>query len=139
MPGTYEIKKDVPVPSSDRRTGLTETIRKMEYLDSIVVPADKISSVHPCAAQAGAKVKTQKNPDGTVTAWRVDPPTAASDPETPVGGAASAASAASAPNSTGGYYNKQYPYGPSVFVATELNTHGQPVVPESAVKKDIFS
>jgi len=136
MPDTYEIKKDVPVPSSDKRTGLTKTIRKMEYLDSIVVPADKISSVHPCAAQAGAKVKTQKNPDGTVTVWRVDPPTAPPDPEPLAGGGRSPA--APTPNSTGGYYTEQDPYGPSVFVATEINSHGQPVVPE-ATKKDIFS
>lgn len=136
MSDTYEIKKDVPVPSSDKRTGLTKTIRKMEYLDSIVIPADKISSVHPCAAQAGAKVKTQKNPDGTVTVWRIDPPAAAPGPETLVSDGTTPA--APAPNSTGGYYAEQDPYGPSVFVATEINAHGQPIVPEPT-KKDIFS
>lgn len=138
MSDTYEIKKDVPVPSSDKRTGLTKTIRKMEYLDSIVIPADKISSVHPCAAQAGAKVKTQKNPDGTVTVWRVNPPAAAPGPAASTSTPAAAA-AASETKSTGGYYDRQRPYGPSVFVATELNTHGQPIVPEPTTKKDIFS
>src|SRR5580704_9120699 len=72
----YEIKKDVPPSPAGRHTGLTATLRKMEYMDSIVVPADKLSSIHPCAAQAGAKVRTQKNADGTVTVWRIDSPAA---------------------------------------------------------------
>jgi hypothetical protein len=70
----YEIRKGIPLPQSNKQTGLTSAIRKMEYLDSITIPGDKISSVHPCASQAGAKVKTEKNADGTVTVWRVDLP-----------------------------------------------------------------
>jgi hypothetical protein len=71
----YEIQKGVPAPSSDKKQpGLTKLIREMECGDCIVIPGDKISSVHPCAAQAKAKVRTRKNPDGTVTVWRTDEP-----------------------------------------------------------------
>ena len=137
MSDVYEIRKDVPAPTSDKRTGLTKTIRKMEYMDSIVVPLSKLSSVHPCAAQAGAKVRTQKNADGTVTVWRVDLPQVVDK-----GAAAPVAlKPADKPNSIGGYYAEQQPYGPSVFVVTELDGFGRPVVPEPepATKKDIFS
>ena len=74
MANLYEIQKSVPIPSPKKHLGLTKLIREMEHGDSIVIPGDKISSVHPCAAQAGAKVKTRKNPDGTVLVWRVDEP-----------------------------------------------------------------
>ena len=74
MANLYEIQKSVPIPSPKKHLGLTKLIREMEYGDSIVIPGDKISSVHPCAAQAGAKVKTRKNPEGTVLVWRVDEP-----------------------------------------------------------------
>lgn len=74
MANLYEIQKRVPIPPPKKHLGLTKLIREMEYGDSITIPGDKISSVHPCAAQVGAKVKTRKNPDGTVLVWRVDEP-----------------------------------------------------------------
>ena len=80
MADEYEIRKGIPLPPSSKRTGLTCALRKMEYLDSIVIPGDKISSVHPCAGQAGAKVKTEKNADGTVTVWCIQPSVAIGPP-----------------------------------------------------------
>ena len=65
----YEIQKGVPIPSK----GLVGTIRKMEYGDSIVVPAGRHLGIHTCAHAAGAKVRTRSNKeDGTVTVWRID-------------------------------------------------------------------
>ena len=74
MDGLYEIRKGVPAPASSKQPGLTKCLRKMEYMDSIVIPGDKISSAHPCAAQIGIRLITQKNSDGTYTLWRVDLP-----------------------------------------------------------------
>ena len=140
MTDIYEIRKDVPAPASNKRTGLTKTIRKMEYMDSIVIPGDKISSVHPCAAQAGAKVKTQKNTDGTITVWRVDLPAAINKSITTT---VAAPKPETSSKSLGGYYAEQQLYGSAVFVATELDTFGSPVVPAPTstpfAKIDIFS
>ena len=74
MGNIYEIKKGVPAPGSSDQPSLTKTLRQMEYMDHIVIPGDKIPSAHPCAAQVGIKIKTQKNNDGTFTIWRVDLP-----------------------------------------------------------------
>jgi len=135
MNDTYEIRKGVPVALSGRQTGLTKTLRKMEYMDSIIVPGNKVSSAHSCAAQAGMKVKTQKNADGTITVWRVDPLVAIGQPITKT---AAADPGPAAPNSSksgpvGGYYAKPTPYGPSVFVVTEVDEFGRPVVPGYAL------
>jgi hypothetical protein len=46
----------------------------MVYGDSIVIPGSQLFSAHPCAAAVGAKVATCRNPDGTVTVWRIDKP-----------------------------------------------------------------
>jgi hypothetical protein len=135
MTDTYEIRKDIPVASSGKQMGLTKTLRKMECMDSIVIPGNKISSVHACAAQAGMKVKTQKNADGTITVWRVDPLIAIDQSITK---AADADPGPAAPNSSksgpvGGYYAEPTPYGPSVFVVTEVDEFGRPVVPGYAL------
>lgn len=75
MSETYEIRKDLPIPESRlRRTGLSDTIRRMECGDSITVPARQRLGVHACARSVGAKVKTRSNRDGTVTVWRIDQP-----------------------------------------------------------------
>jgi hypothetical protein len=66
----YEIRKGIPVPSK----GLVDTLRQMEYGDSIVIPAGQHLGVHTCARSVGAKVKTRSNKDGTVTVWRIDKP-----------------------------------------------------------------
>jgi hypothetical protein len=71
----YQIRKDVPIAKDwTDRTGLSATIRQMEYGDSIIIPAGQRISVHTCARSVGAKVKTRSNQDGTVTVWRVDAP-----------------------------------------------------------------
>ena len=72
----YEVRKGVPIIQS-KRTGLTEAIRALAVGDCLIIPGGQISSIHPCAANAGVKVKTHKNEDGTVTAWRVDEPRSA--------------------------------------------------------------
>lgn len=68
---TFEIRKGVPVPPK----GLTDTIRKMECGDSIVIPVDRRVAAHTSARSIGAKVRTRSNHDGTLTVWRVDPGT----------------------------------------------------------------
>jgi hypothetical protein len=68
----FEIIKGNPIPSSSKQTGLTKTLRKMECMDSIVIPENKRSSVNSCATQAGIKIRTSSNKDGTVTVWRTD-------------------------------------------------------------------
>ena len=65
---TYEIRKGVPVPPR----GLTDTIRKMECGDSIVIPVNRRVAAHNSARSIGAKVKTKANHDGTLTVWRID-------------------------------------------------------------------
>jgi hypothetical protein len=74
MTDVFAIRKGVPIPFlSKPKSGLTETLRRMEYGDSIVVPNSKRGSVYSCAAQAGIKIQTQSNLDGsTTTVWRVD-------------------------------------------------------------------
>jgi len=75
MAEDYAILKGIPLPERDSKgSGMTSSIRKMEYLDSIIVPESKLASIHACAKSAGARVRTQKNKDGTVTVWRIDPP-----------------------------------------------------------------
>jgi hypothetical protein len=72
---THQIRKDVPIPQDrSTRTGLSATIRRMEYGDSTVIPGDQQMSVHTCARSVGARVKTRSNKDGTVTVWRIDEP-----------------------------------------------------------------
>jgi hypothetical protein len=136
----YEIRKGVPVPSVNRQTGLTATLRRMEQGDSIVVPADKVSSMHPCAIQAGVKIMTQKNDDGTFTVWRTDTP-AAGNKSAPESAAACQPKIIKA---AGGHYIEQE-YRPNIFVPDEVDIFGRPVVPEPKSapepesKKTIFS
>src|ERR1035441_656871 len=110
MNDTYEIRKGVPIALSGRQTGLTKTLRKMEYLDSIIIPGNKVSSAHSCAFQAGMKVKTQKNADGTVTVWRVDPLVSISQPTVKAVAAGPAAPNSSKSSPAGGYYAEPTPY-----------------------------
>jgi hypothetical protein len=98
--------KGVPIPSGPQKTGLTDTLRKMEFEDCIVVPGNLASSLHPCAGYAGVKIKTRKNKDGTINVWRIDAPVPAA-PETP-----------ETLNPIGGHYVESR-YGPSVFVQEE--------------------
>jgi hypothetical protein len=132
----YEIRKGVPIPSGNRQKGLTATLRRMEQGDSIVVPADKVSSMHPCAIQAGVKIMTQKNNDGTFTVWRTDTPAAdnKSTPESAVAGQPKITKA------VGGHYIEEE-YRPKIFVPDEVDIFGRPVVPEPEPesKKTIFS
>ena len=145
MADEYDIRKGIPLPLPplSKQTGLTNTLRKMEYLDSIVIPGDKISSVHPCAGQAGAKVKTKKNADGTVTVWCISPSIATGPPRktgrpqkhplplstmpkpAPVTAAGGYATHPTAVVTTAadpalglpeGYYSQGDPYGPSIWM-----------------------
>ena len=123
MVGLYEIKKGVPIPAN---AGLTGIIRKMEYMDSVDIPGDKLSSVHPCASQAGAKVKTKKNSDGTVTVWRMD----RTEPEMtgPGSGCKSGIELTAANPEKGlsaGYYLEESPYGARIWF------EGKPPAPEA--------
>lgn len=124
MGNAYEILKGVPFPSSGVQTGLTQTIRQMGHMDAIVVPANKQSSVHPCAAAAGAKVKTHRNADGTVTVWRVDRPVATgvrpavaeeSAPAAAVSQSKAGAGNGRTVKAQSGHFVEQ-PYGPTIFV-----------------------
>lgn len=72
MPDEYEIRKDVPMPASKGKSGLCATLRKMTCGNSITIPAEQQLSVYTCARSVGAKIKTQKEADGTVTVWRTD-------------------------------------------------------------------
>ena len=83
MEDIYEIKKGIPAPGSSDQPSLTKTLRQMEPMDSVVVPGDKLSSAHPCAAQLGMKIKTQKNADGTVTLWCISAAIGADPPRKP--------------------------------------------------------
>jgi hypothetical protein len=83
MEDIYEIKKGIPAPGSSDQPSLTKTLRQMEPMDSVVVPGDKLSSAHPCAAQLGMKIKTQKNADGTVTLWCISAVIGADPPRKP--------------------------------------------------------
>ena len=83
MEDEYEIRKGIPMPPLAKQPGLTSTMRKMEPMDSVVVPGDKLSSAHPCAAQLGMKIKTQKNADGTVTLWCISAAINADPPRKP--------------------------------------------------------
>ena len=73
MTDVYEIRKDIPMPAPEEKTGLCATIRRMAYGDSIVIAARQQMTVHTSAKSVGAKVKTRNNGDGTITVWRVDP------------------------------------------------------------------
>jgi hypothetical protein len=144
MGDIYEIKKGIPAPGSSDQPSLTKTLRQMEYMDRIDIPGDKISSAHPCAAQVGIKIKTQKNKDGTFTIWRVDLPDM---PQF---------SAANAPppkievtvadiewDLPAGYHIQEDPYGPCIWKEGKPpTTESGPVAPASAVsavaKKSIF-
>ena len=129
MAEMYEIRKGVPVPAQvNRKIGLTYLLRKMAHLDSIVVPSDKRSSVYSCAAQAGIKVRTQGNPDGSVTVWRVidgegEDEDTLNDPVTP-----SDISAIYTPDGglPSGRYTQPVPHGPMVWV-NDVDEHGRPV------------
>jgi len=123
--GLYEIRKGVPVPNS----GLTGIIRKMEYLDSVDIPGDKVSSVHPCASQAGAKVKTKKNSDGTVTVWRTDRTETSASPVPRFKPKTEMTEANPDLGLPAGYYAQEDAYSPRFWVEGK---------PDSA-KNDIFS
>lgn len=145
MANLYEIQKSIPIPSPKKQPGLTKLIREMEYGDSITIPGDKISSVHPCAAQAGAKVKTRKNPDGTVLVWRVDEPEIDEEEPAPIipatipGGSEwpKFEPTVASLNLPKGYYFQDGPYAPRVWiegeppVAAQPKPTAQPVVPKS--------
>ena len=117
MGNIYEIKKGVPAPDSSNQPSLTKTLRQMEYMDRIVIPGDKIPSAHPCAAQVGIKIKTQKNNDGTFTIWRVDlpgmPRFSTTNTPPPKIEITTANPAWDLPE---GHYPQENPYGPRVWV-----------------------
>lgn len=130
MADAYEIEKGIPPPpSSKRKTGMTELLRKMKHLDSIVVPNSKRSSVYSCAAQAGIEIRTKVNPDGrSVRVWRMceddstdedilNNPLVLADPNniyTPDGELPS------------GRYTQPVPHGPMVWV-NDVDEYGRPV------------
>lgn len=73
MDSDYEIRRDVPMREGRGGSrGLSGAIRRMGYGDSIVIPAAQQISAHACAKHVGAKVRTRKNEDGSVTIWRTD-------------------------------------------------------------------
>ena len=129
MTDVFAIRKGVPIPLlSKPKTGLTETLRRMEYGDSIVVPNSKRGSVYSCAAQAGIKIQTQSNLDGsTTTVWRVDE-----------GASGPASGLESSTDSTyqsiltadgefpSGEYRQDDPYGPNVWYA-DCDEQGHPI------------
>ena len=55
MSEIYEVRSDIPIPDRGRTSGLSATIRKMQYGDSIVIPAGQHLSVHTCARSVGAR------------------------------------------------------------------------------------
>lgn len=130
MEDIYEIRKGVPVPPSVKyKTGMTDTLRKMEHQDSIVVPNSKRGSVYACAAQAGIKVVTQSNPDGlNVTVWRVDEPSGAGKSVADRPGSKSVESSIYTPDGglPTGHYAQETPYGPNIFYP-DLDGQGRPV------------
>jgi hypothetical protein len=112
----YEIRKGIPAPDSGDQPGLTKTFRIMDYMDSTVIPGNKIPSAHPCAAQVGIKIKTQKNDDGTFTIWRVDLPDM---PQFSAAKASPPKIEATVANLDldlpAGYYIQEDPYGPRIW------------------------
>lgn len=73
MSNAYEIRNSVPIPDGrNNGRGLSATIRRMVYGDSIVISSGQLTSVYTCARSVGAKVKTSSNKDGTLTVWRID-------------------------------------------------------------------
>lgn len=130
MADVYEIQKGVPPPpSSKRKTGMTELLRKMEHLDSIVVPNSKRSSVYSCAAQAGIEIRTRGNPDGkSITVWRMCENTDAdentmTEPRVPSDFSAILTPEGELPS---GRYTQPVPHGPMVWV-NDVDEHGRPV------------
>ena len=120
----FEIVKGGPLPDACRASGLTQTLRKMECGDSIVIPGIKLTSVHQCARQACVKVTTHRNADGTATVWRTD----SAPPATPAPSAAGPGSAvaasifgeitpAPAPARTGSGTYQPYPLGPRIWIS----------------------
>src|ERR1700683_867172 len=132
--------KSRPVPC-----GLVSTLKSLEIGESIIVPAAKKSSIHPAAKRAEVRMTLRTLENGTVCAWRVPSDTntvpavtnAQTNTDTKSANAtvsvpenvAPAPMATPKSNSIGGYYAEEQSYGPSIFVATELNSFGQPVVP----------
>jgi hypothetical protein len=130
MTDVFDIQKGVPIPFSNKpKTGLTETLRRMEYGDSIVVPNSKRGSVYSCAAQAGIKVQTQSNPDGlTTTVWRVDEGTTSDstlDLEYDTGSTRQSLLTADG-EFPSGEYRQEHPYGPTVWRA-DCDEQGRPI------------
>jgi hypothetical protein len=151
---TFEIRKGVPVPSK----GLTDTIRKMECGDSIVIPIDRRVAAHTSARSIGAKVRTRSNHDGTLTVWRIDPGTGAAHssesifdipivikpaapvvakPPAPRGGPPpewpKIAKTAASDGLPEGYYIRRDAYSPEIWVQGPL-----PEGPYSRLKKTLF-
>ncbi|HUD73476.1 MAG TPA: hypothetical protein VMQ76_00275 [Terracidiphilus sp.] len=130
MTDAYEILKGVPAPpSSKMKTGMTETLRRMEHLDCIVVPDSKKGSVYACAAQAGIKIRTRSNPDGRgTTVWRIDLPAEDTEDEDAGFDAASHMKTVMTPEGglPSGRYTQPDPYGPCIWV-NDTDSLGQPV------------
>lgn len=161
MEEDYEIRKGVPMPAPNRQRGLTNTMRLMRYMDSIVIPADKLSSAHPCAAQVGIKIKTRKNIDGTVTVWCVSSPVDSGPPRKPgrprkpgpplaipqpASGARHKFVLTAAEPSLGlpeGYYAQDDPYGSTLWVEgrppSSPTAQATPATPAANNAPDIFS
>ena len=129
MTDVFAIRKGVPIPFSNKpKTGLTETLRRMEYGDSIVVPNSKRGSVYSCAAQAGIEVQTQSSLDGsTTTVWRVDEGAAGPALDLESGTDSTHQSILTADGEfPSGEYRQDDPWGPSVWYA-DCDEQGRPI------------
>ena len=129
MTDVFAIRKGVPIPLlSKPKTGLTETLRRMEYGDSIVVPNSKRGSVYSCAAQAGIQIQTQSNLDGsTTTVWRVDEGAVGPTLGLEAGTGSTYPSILTADGEfPSGEYRQDDPYGPNVWHA-DCDEQGRPI------------
>jgi len=69
-----KIEKDVPLPPVGTRSteqGYTQTFRKMEIGDSVVMDFALQSSIYNCSKLAGIKIATRKINNSQMRVWRI--------------------------------------------------------------------
>jgi hypothetical protein len=68
----YQIETGVPLPTGGRP--IKYPLRDMQVGDSFLIPAEdhKAKSIYQSAKQAGVRITTRAQPDGSLRVWRLE-------------------------------------------------------------------
>lgn len=68
---TFKIETEVPIPEpKHENSGLTETLRKMNVGDSIVLTAAQVLSLTRIAKDAGVKITRRRESENEFRVWK---------------------------------------------------------------------